>query len=359
MRASFLASLSLGTLLLVPASASAAFDTFGSDLSRPADRVESEQRDIAYWQTAFADGRPTTAPTDGQIKKVEVRGFARTIVSPGDPNAPGSPVFFLQALAPEGSNVRARISSQPFYLPGAATGTADTITAYAPENFCVTAGESLSMTGVGGWDGGGPGQTPYSDGTPFQTFASSEGASVRFFTANEGLKNGSLFAPRPGEAADAIVDVPRTELLMKMTIATGDDRSYECGGPNTYRPVDADRPGGLNRAPVYQKARIPEQRLRFSSTYKSGLSLICAAGPSRCKGALTVRAGRPSVVVANARFDLAGKTAGRVNLRLSANGRKMWNRSNRRLPARVMAVTGAGGPNFTDVRPLVLGKRGR
>jgi hypothetical protein len=359
MRARLLASLSLGTLLLVPAAAPAALDTFGSDLSRPADRVETEQRDIAYWQTAFAGGRPTTAPTDGQIRKIEVRGFARTTVAPGDPSAPGSPVFFLQALAPEGGNVRARLSSQPFYLPGAATGTADTVTAFAPENFCVKAGESLSMTGVGGWDGGDPDQTPYSGGTPFQTFASADSSTVRFFTANEGLKNGSLFTPRSGEAADALVDVVRTELLMRMTLATGDDRSYECGGPNTYRPADADKPGGSSPAPVYQKARIPEQRLRFSSTYKSGLSLICAAGPSRCKGALTVRAGRRSTLVAKARFDMAGKTAGRVNLRLSASGRKLWLRSDRRLPARVMAVTGAGGPNFTDVRPLVLGKRGR
>lgn len=358
MRASFLLPLSLGALLLAPASAPAALTTFGSDLSRPADRIEAEQRDIAFWQTGFSDGRSATAPTDGQIKKVEIRGFAHTTVPPGDPNAPGSPVFFLQSLAPEGTDVRARLSSQPFYLPGSALGTANTISAHAPENFCVKQGEALSMTGVGGWDGGDPGVTPYSGGTPFQTFASAESSTIRYFTANEGLKNGSLFAPRAGQVADAVVNVPRTELLMRMTLATGDDRSYECGGPNTYRPADADKPAGLNPAAVFQKARIPEQRLRFSSKYKSGLSLICAAGPARCKGALTVMAGKPSVVVAKARFDLAGKTAGRVNLLLTAKGRKLWDKSKRRLPARVTATTGLGGPNFTDIRPLVLGKRG-
>ncbi len=361
--------LSLAALLLLPASASAATQTFGSDLSQPATLVQEHQADTAFWSSSLSGTGTTLVPVDGQIKAVRIKGTALRRPDSRPAGAPGGETMFhVQAL----DGPRFRITSQDFFLP--TTGDPQQVSTYAPANFCVRAGERIAFNTVGGYDGVGAQPesmggaysplSPYPNGTPLQIFARSAAATTPFYEQANGTDNGETMAPsgsgprEPGQGFVTTGTLEGQELLMQMTVATGDDRSYECGGPNTYRPADADPPAGTQPRPVFQKARIPEQRLRFSSKYKSALSLICAAGPGRCRGRLTVRAGKPSRVVAAARFDIAGKSAGRLSLRMTQAGRSLWNRSGRRLPARMTAVTGAGGPNYTDGRRVVVGKRG-
>ena len=357
--------LALAAALVLPTSAQAALSTFGSNLDKPADRPESEQRDIAYWQTTFADGRPTTAPTDGQIRKIEVRGFARSTVPPGDPNQPGSPVFFLQALTPDSGTVRARISSQPFYLPGSDTGTPDTVTSYTPENFCVKQGEFLSLTGVGGWDGSprGPGNSPYSDGTPLQVFALTPNANVRYFTANEGLKNGALFTPREGQADDRLGNEPRAELLMRFTLATGDDRSYECGGPNTYRPADPPTTGtggptgtGGTSNTLSSAATIPAGKK--GSVDRKGRVYVGVYCPKvrACSGVLTLTSGK--TVLGSGKYAIAAGKTQSVRFKLTKAGLKLVKKRRYKLSATATAVTAPGGTANTKAGKVSLKKRG-
>jgi len=351
MRASTTGRLVLAALTATcvsPASAQAALTTLGSNLDKPAELPLSAQRDIAYWQTAFSDGRPTTVPAAGQIKKIEVRGFARTTVAPGDPNQPGSPVFFLQALRPDSGTVRARISSAPFYLPGSGVGTPDTVTGYTPENFCVKPGEYLSFTGVGGWDGSpnGPGRTPHSDGTRMQVFAPASTATTRYFTANEGLRNGALFAPRGGQPSDQLADEPNTELLMRATLATGDDRSFECGGPNTYRPAASS------------SARPSPRPSPRGSVDRKGRAYVGVSCPKvkACRGVLTLTSGRTLLGTGTYRIR-RGKTES-VRFKLTRKGLKLIRKRRYELTATATTVTAPGGSANTKAGKVKLKKRG-
>src|ERR1044072_3653643 len=122
-------------LALVPAPGTAAQMTFGSDLTARANISQARQADTAYWQTAFADARNPTSPATGQITSFKLKGIALASPVPGIPG--GETMFHLQALRPrpDGTFLILR-SSQAFFLPPKGTDP-QTITTFAPENFCI------------------------------------------------------------------------------------------------------------------------------------------------------------------------------------------------------------------------------
>ena len=356
-------------LLTFPAAGLAELQTFGSDLTAPATEVRAEQRDVAYWQTAFADKRSPSVPVDGQIKEVRLKGFAHSDRLPGALGGGGETGFHFQALTPGGGS--ARITSQFFDVPNRNAGNAATITTYRPENFCVKQGEEIALNSIGGWDGVanrdpkvGP-VGPYPDGTPLQIFASVPSAKLTYFTADQGTNNGQVFSPRPGHPADERADVHGVELLMQMTLATGNDRSYECGGPNTYRPADPApqaKQGGGGAPPGVQKTTIPRsQRVNVSKKGVASMALFCQPGKGACTGTVTFYAsapGKKNLVVGSKRYSIAQKSTGKLKVKLSAAGFKLFKKRNRVLPIRIEAVTDPGGADHTDRFGVTLRKVG-
>ncbi|MDP9384238.1 MAG: hypothetical protein M3P50_03210 [Actinomycetota bacterium] len=359
------ALLAAAALLSFPAAAPAALQTFGSDLALPADESQAFGADVAYWQTSFADRRLPTVPVDGQIREIRLKGFAHSDREDGATSGGGERMFHVQALTREGGTVRARITSQAFDVASRSVADEATVTAYRPENFCVKAGELIAFNNIGGFH-----PQTFPQGTPMQIFAKVPGAVVDYFTADNGTNNGDLFTPRPGHPHDKRGRLAGTELLMQMTLATGDDRSYECGGPNTYRPADrvptgsrsVSRPVSPPAAPTPQAVTIPNGRIGVARSGTATVGLRCQSGPARCKGLVSVtgrdrRRGK-TVKLASASYDLiAGRTAS-VRLRLTRSGFRAFKRNRRRMAGTVVTVTQPGGPAMTQRRAIKIKPRG-
>ncbi|MDP9386287.1 MAG: hypothetical protein M3P50_13875 [Actinomycetota bacterium] len=203
---------------LLPAPATAGYRDFGSDLSLPADRTEARHADTVYWQTRLHGGGGIRVPRNGQIVAVRIKGIARSSPRAGVPG--GETMFHIQALQPRRrGRVQVRLTSQAFFLP--TTGDRQQVTTYRPENLCVSRRQRIGFNTVGGWDGIPNGTGPYPNGTPLQIFGAAPRARVAEYTADNGTNNGAVSKGRRRGGR---------ELLMRLTLATGRDRSYECGG---------------------------------------------------------------------------------------------------------------------------------
>ena len=362
MRASFLPLAGLTALLLLPSAAQAELQTFGSDLSAPANIVHEHQADTAFWQTALPGGADPLVPVAGQIKEVRIKGVAlrRPDARPAGAVG-GETMFHIQAI--EGT--RFRITSQAFYMPTA--GDPQQVSTFAPANFCVKPGDRIAFNTVGGYDAIGaqpengtyaPG-SPYPNGTPLQIFSRVPGTSTEWYEQANGTDNGESMAPHgsgpresdQGNASSGKLD--GQELLMQMTLATGDDRSYECGGPNTYRPTHTD-PKGPPKPVMPQRTTLPEkQTVRVSKSGDAGMALFCGPGAGPCVGTVTVTAGR--AVIGTAKYSIAQKSTGKLKLRLNQAGRKAFAKKGK-LPVTIVAVTAPGGPDRTVAFKTVLRK---
>lgn len=374
------------TALVMPAASPAALQTFGSDLSAPADTSHPHRVDTAFWATALPGGNLPAAPADGQVREVRIRGIApRSSVPPRQGQNPyaGSPMFHTQVLTPHEETVKTRSTSQDFFLPTG--GDPQQVSVHKPVNQCISAGEYVAFNTIGGYDGTGDPNGPYPDGTPFQIFAANRaGAGTRFFDAHGWwIDNaGAIGMPmRPRDASDQAGSLG-DELLMQIVLATGDDRSYECGGPNTYRPPDppvVPKPpktggGGTASGPAAQQAAsIPGgQRVNVKKNGSSSVSIFCPAGAARCTGRLTVsttvvkkgkkgkkgrKGARKTLVVARASFDLGQKSTAGVAFKLTKAGHKLYRRK-LRLPVTITAVTDPGGGAYTDTYKVTLKKVG-
>jgi len=362
MRAPILLPLAgLTALLALPAAAQAEYRTFGSDLSQPATVVQEHQADTAFWPTTLHGGLDPLVPEAGQIKEVRIKGMAlRRPDSRPAGSVGGETMFHVQAI--EGN--RFRITSQAFYMP--TTGDAQQVTTFRPENFCVKPGDRIAFNTVGGYDNLGAQpvngayfpNSPYPMGTPLQIFARTSGAGTDWYEQANGTDNGEAMAPNgsgpretdQGNASSGHLE--GTELLMQMTLATGADRSYECGGPNTYRPTHTD-PTGPPKVTIQRTTLPAAQTVRVSKKGDAGMALFCGPGTGPCVGTVTVTAGRATI--GTARFSFPQKSTGKLKLRLSTVGRKAFAKKGR-LPVSIVAVTEPGGAERTVTFKTVLRK---
>ena len=360
-----------GLALAVPAAGQAAYTTFGSDLSAPADATAAHKADTALWSTALSGGALPTAPAQGQIKEIRLKGIAPRSTrppAPGQDPAAGSPLVHFQVLEPVDGTMRAKTTSAGFNVPTA--GDPQQVSSFKPENLCVAPGDSVAFNTIGGWDGianrdpaNGPvGQYP--DGTVFQIFSKRPGTSTAWFEAHgfwvDQSTSGSPFRPRPGHQADRGGTLENQELLMQLVLATGDDRSYECGGPNTYRPADPPakpKPGGGGAPPGVQKATIPKsQKVNVSRKGVAGMAIFCQAGPGACAGTVTVYA--KNVVIATRQYSVGAKSTGKLKLKLNKAGKKLFKKKKQKLPVRIVAVTKPGGDAYTDTYSVTMKRIG-
>jgi hypothetical protein len=211
-----------------PATAGAAVSTFGSDLSAPANSIEPEGAihpnhngawfgaDTAFWNTKLASGAPVTAPADGQIVEIRVKGTALEGPHPWNPNVPPRALVHFQVIHPQGDgSMKVDLTSGGVDWP--IGGDSQQITTFRPVNLCAHRGDYVDFNTWGGhewrWDRYG--------GIPMQVFSQVRGSSFNWYEKDNGTNNGQFLYGRLRDGR---------ELLMQTVLATGPDATDICPG---------------------------------------------------------------------------------------------------------------------------------
>ena len=347
-------ALATGAVIALAAAAAPAAQaevlSFGSDLSAPANLTEARQGDTAYWQTRFAAGTSPLAPADGQITSVKLKGIALADPKPGVVG--GETMWHLQALRQQSDGTfKILRSSQAFYVP--TTGSPQQVSSYEPENFCVAKGDVLAFNTVGGWDGIMNQTGPYPGGTPLQIFSRTAGGLVTQFTGSDQTNNGDTMRAEHARGADQ-------ELLMQLTVGTAADAVFHCPGGqfNPYKVAAAAAATATARPKAPQKATIPNQSITVSRKGKLSVALFCKAGPGPCSGSVQLLSKhRTPKMLARRRYTISAKSTGKVSLTLSSSARRMFQRSGKRLPVKIVAETLPGGAARIVSAAVTLRKR--
>jgi hypothetical protein len=204
--------------LALTGTASAAVTPFGSDLSAPANAVNSHGADTAFWNAALAGGQPVTAPAEGQITAIRVKGGVLT--STKDNRL--ARLIHFQVLRPVGGERnRVQLTSAGFYLPR--TDDQEVVTTYDKlVNICVKKGDIVDLNTIGGFE-----FRPNDSvaGSQLQVFSDVPGSAVRWYEKDNGTNNGTTL---PG-----FTEIQGQELLMQTVLSTGPDASDFC--PGGYR----------------------------------------------------------------------------------------------------------------------------
>jgi hypothetical protein len=176
-----------------------------------------------------------------------------------------------------------------------------TITSFEPENLCVHKDGAVAFNTIGGfgWNGGDPANpnpidtTHYVQGTPWQIFASVPRSTTAWYSKDNGTKNGHVLDPSGGtNARDGYGAVQRkTELLMQVVVATGQDRSEPCGGPRRH-------PDGTLVAPKVRELRVAggaEQRPYVTKDRRFTTGVYCETPGETCQGRAILKIGDRTV----------------------------------------------------------------
>jgi hypothetical protein len=218
----------LTVALAFPAAGMAALETFGSDLSAPANSIEPEGAihpnyngawwgaDTAIWNTKLANGSRVTAPADGQIVEVRVKGTALAGPHPWNPSVPPRALVHFQVIHPQpDGSMKVDLTSGGVDWP--IGGDSQQITTYRPVNLCTHAGDHVDFNTWGGhewrWDQFG--------GIPLQVFSNVRGSAFNWYEKDNGTNNGDFLRGRTRDGR---------ELLMQTVIATGPDATDLCPG---------------------------------------------------------------------------------------------------------------------------------
>lgn len=217
----------LAAVCAFPATAGAEVTTFGSDLSAPANSVEPEGgihpfyqgvwngADTAFWNTQLANGGQVSAPRDGQIVELRVKGTALAGPHPWTPTDPRVLVHF-QVLHPQpDGTVKVDLTSGGLDWP--IGGDPERVTTFQPVNLCTHQGDFIDFNTWGGhewrWDRFG--------GVPLQVFSQVRGSGLSWYEKDQGTNNGDTLRGRTRDGR---------ELLLQAVIASGPDASDICPG---------------------------------------------------------------------------------------------------------------------------------
>jgi hypothetical protein len=289
-------AIAVAAALLTPvATAHAAVDTIGSDLSGTATTAIQHPEDTALVQLSGVAG--PTVPTGGQVLSTHVKGCSEKGNVPQNPET----ALYIQDLRGSGASQKVISTSQQFHLPicGAGADT-NTVTSFAPRDQCVEAGDLVGIV-VGG-------QTPgYPQGTQYFIAKPNPGASLGVFSGNGHTVSGSHYAF--SSQAD-------TELLAQTRVGTGADSPSHCAGGS-----GGGGGGGGGGKPSASSLQLPR-----SVTVTSGrgqLQATCAlAAGDTCKVSLvaTIGKNRPKRVGTIAGSIGGGETAA-LTLKLNRTGK--------------------------------------
>jgi hypothetical protein len=310
----------------MPAGAHAAVTSFGSNLSAPATantaenlnyagsniptiingagvtvHVNHDGADTALWNAALASGNPT-APAGGQITQVRLKGCAEP--APGGP-APLTQVHFQDLQATNAGAFRVNVTSNPFNLPVCGqNGDANTISTFAPTNFCVSAGDYVDFNDEGGFD-----PKYYPSGVKYQVIGSVGGSTMDSFIRNNGTGNGSTFSPSDSSYHDGFAVNAGKELLLQATLATGPDATPLCPGGS------AGAIGAKAKAAPAARASVPRQSDGASRGGAVSVAVSCHGTTVPCSGVLAVTV---AGVTRKASFSLGSGRTGHFRLRFGS-----------------------------------------
>ncbi len=290
--------LSLGAVallsLVVVASSSADVSTFGSPLSVPATLNTAENlgypgtntavppapdapngvfhtfhygADTALWSIGQAAGDPRV-PATGQALKVSLEGCAQRAA--GGPS-PLTEIHFQDITPLPNGGAKVNISSQGFNIPicgdGGASGS--TVSTYEPINLCVSQGDYVAFN-----DDGGYVPNTYRNGVPYQVLGAVGGSTTDSFVKDGGTGNGATMSVGETSANDGFATNHGEELMMRVTLGTGNDATHIC-------------PGGKHGAPpVLAPIRVSPQTDGVNHSRIVAVAVFCRVTP--CKGVATI-----------------------------------------------------------------------
>jgi hypothetical protein len=305
-------------VLLAAASSSADVSTFGSPLSIPATLNTAENlgypgtntavppapdapngifhtfhygADTALWNVGLAAGDPRV-PATGQALKVSLEGCAQQ--ASGGP-APLSEIHFQDITPLSGGGAKVNITSQGFNIPvcgqGGASGS--TVSTYEPINLCVSEGDYVAFNDEGGYV-----PNVYRNGVPYQVIGAAGGSTMDSFVKDGGTGNGAMMSAGETSANDGFATNHGKELLMRVTLGTGNDATHIC-------------PGGKHGAPPpLAPIRVSPQTDGVNHSRIVAVAVFCRVSP--CKGTATLTVPGESTYGGEA-------TYGRVGFSLQAN----------------------------------------
>ena len=195
------------------------------DLRLDADRPREHHQGAPGRHGLLADGRRLAGRRrrPGRSRRSRSRASRCPIARRRRHGSPGGErIFHLQALRPRGDGTfQVLRSSQAFLLPPKATDP-QTITTYAPENFCIAAGDVLVFNTVGGWDGIVTGTGPFPTARRCRSSRASRRGRVGVLGAQrDGQRRRPQAEHAPGQGH---------ELLMQLTLGTGPNATALCPG---------------------------------------------------------------------------------------------------------------------------------
>jgi hypothetical protein len=283
-----------GSPLSVPATLDTAYnlDYKGTDTNVPASPEAPNGvvhtyhfgADAALWNATLANGTPRS-PATGQALKIALEGCA---VPAADGTPPLTQIHFqdLTPLASGGAKIN--ITSQAFDIPvcgqGGASGS--TVTSYEPINLCVNAGDYVALADEGGFV-----EHSYQSGVPYRVMGQVPGSTMASFIRGGGINNGDSLPSSDSSSMDGYANNPGRELMLRVTLGTGNDATHICPGGNRGAPPQL--------API----RVSPQTDGVNHSRIVAVAIFCRVSP--CNGVATITSGK--------------RTYGRVGFALQAN----------------------------------------
>jgi hypothetical protein len=309
--------------LIAPACASAAITTFGSPLSVPATLNTAENlsypgtntsvpaspevpngivhtfhfgADTAIWNVALAGGAPS-APEAGQALKVKLEGCAQPAA--GAP-APLTQIHFQDITPLPDGGAKVNLTSQPFEIPVCGQGGASdtTVTTYEPINLCVSRGDYVDFNDEGGYVEAG-----YRSGVPYEVLGAARGSSADSFLKGGATNNGDIITASETAAMEGFVANANEELMLQVTLGTGSDARYVCGGGTKEAP------------PVLPAIDLHPQTDGINHARIVSVAVYCRTAPS-CSGVATLTLGGKRVSTRQVPFNLPSGTTSHLSMRL-------------------------------------------
>jgi hypothetical protein len=227
--------------------------------------------DGALWNTGLANGTPRS-PATGQALRVALEGCA---VPASDGPPPLTQIHF-QVLTPlPGGGAKIGLTSQAFDIPvcGHAGASGSTVTSYEPINLCVSAGDYVALAEEGGFV-----EHSYQSGVPYRVMGQVPGSTMASFIRGGGINNGDSLPAQDSSNMDGYANNPGRELMLRVTLGTGNDATHIC-------------PGGRKGLPrPLPPIRVSPQTDGLNHRRIVAVAMFCRVSP--CNGVATLGRGR-------------------------------------------------------------------
>jgi hypothetical protein len=334
-------------VLLAPASASAAIQTFGSSLSAAATLNTTEGlsyqgintevppspeapngifhtfhfgADTALWNTA------QPVPAGGEVLKVSLEGCAQP--AHGGP-APLTQIHFQDLSPLSGGGAQVNLTSAGFEIPvcGESGASGATVTSYETAGLCVSQGDYVDFNDEGGYV-----ENVYHSGVPYQVIGSARGSTMASFIRNGGTGNGATMSPSYTAVAEGFAYNDNEELMMQVTLGTGPNARYVCPG------------GSKGAPPVLPPIDVHPQTDGINHERVVAVAIYCRLTPT-CNGVATLSLGGKRVSTREVPFSVPGDTTSHLPIRLVASMMGLI-RKHDGIATRITAVI--GGQTFSQ-----------